>query len=1170
MIPSFSGNSRRVRNVNMSGNNSAFSIWAPSSGFGASDAVSKAEEKRKRRQLDKKKTEAVQTVQRVWRGHRVRGLLRRSRQAEFDKIYSTAEHSTPQHRLCAAIPLISTSFKPNGTGEQRVLAVAHDIREVGSKAFAELIGSMQSRLLCDKIIDALKEYVPFQASTIDVRNLNDLLHALIVSASSAGVLLQPLLPKYYKLLIEIRDSISLGQETQHNWTVAIRVPLELSCSNAVDKGYLNSVYSAFSFSLLTYESTENTRNIIRSLAEIVDISILSSTIVGEFSKHKEYFQHDDRALWIIAHLILLGSEAGRGTTYGAFMDALLILVNAISSQLTQTITTKNSDLLDNVVESDSETEEDRVKVKQTIELPPYVEQQLESLTTQPAIEHLVKSFNLDTLQTPQDVASATSTIAGYMMCLFKCFPKRRDEISLRLFLSNISTAKGKVPLLQHLLGALLNTTLYRQVMSFELEPLVALKQYLDPASNNSVSETEWRIVLLTLDLYSFVLRLTDDDDFFARLMIPDTSLTSETPRIQQCNLSMAELSSLSRFLCQMSFPLYNNNAELEIEPNSDSPTYGTFTSRGKQPLWSSGESEIVKNQAAPNATLMKLDLPHLKVIITNALNMLYDRDSRRKFLPADHWLMKTKFNMSGFVTDVVIEHERQLAGEEEQEDIEQLFRPATTPFMRLGNNFYTNRSEMLSPQVQRDIQRRKTQRSRMKAIIGPRLEVLRHMPFVIPFDTRVELMRKFVKIDKMKTRKGRLDHENLRAALNNGADEGFIRGRDVQIQRQRLFESAFDGLWEVGAGIKNPLHIIFVDQFGATEAGIDGGGVTKEFLISVTSEAFGSSGLFTTNSQNQYYPDPSQYDWFLQKSKTSSTAEERQRCFEKLKRLLDRYEFLGRVVGKCIYEGILIDVSFAPFFLLKWIMGINGATGYKGNINDLRDLDEQTYQGLVMLKNVRDASEMELDFTVDDQAGIPGEAPVYITRNLIPNGDKLAVTNENRLLYTSYFSRHRLVVQSQKISTAFLRGLWDIIAPSWISMFSQWELQRLVGGDSAPVDLDDWRANTYYSGIYVIGDDNEEHPVIKMFWEVMHELDEEQRRQVLQYATSVPRAPLLGFSQLNPRFAIRDSQSTTHGDRLPSASTCMNLLKLPPYKSKEIMRQKLLYAIQSGAGFELS
>jgi ubiquitin-protein ligase E3 C len=41
-------------------------------------------------------------------------------------------------------------------------------------------------------------------------------------------------------------------------------------------------------------------------------------------------------------------------------------------------------------------------------------------------------------------------------------------------------------------------------------------------------------------------------------------------------------------------------------------------------------------------------------------------------------------------------------------------------------------------------------------------------------------------------------------------------------------------------------------------------------------------------------------------------------------------------------------------------------------------------------------------------------------------------------------------------------------------------------------------------------------------------------------------------------------------DRLPTAATCMNMLKLPPYASKEQVKSKLLYAITAGAGFDLS
>jgi hypothetical protein len=46
--------------------------------------------------------------------------------------------------------------------------------------------------------------------------------------------------------------------------------------------------------------------------------------------------------------------------------------------------------------------------------------------------------------------------------------------------------------------------------------------------------------------------------------------------------------------------------------------------------------------------------------------------------------------------------------------------------------------------------------------------------------------------------------------------------------------------------------------------------------------------------------------------------------------------------------------------------------------------------------------------------------------------------------------------------------------------------------------------------------------------------------------------------------------SSSDVDRLPSASTCYNMLKLPNYRRRDTLKAKLLYAISSGAGFELS
>lgn len=56
-------------------------------------------------------------------------------------------------------------------------------------------------------------------------------------------------------------------------------------------------------------------------------------------------------------------------------------------------------------------------------------------------------------------------------------------------------------------------------------------------------------------------------------------------------------------------------------------------------------------------------------------------------------------------------------------------------------------------------------------------------------------------------------------------------------------------------------------------------------------------------------------------------------------------------------------------------------------------------------------------------------------------------------------------------------------------------------------------------------------------------------------------------SVLRGFFTIRKKEP---GGRLPTSSTCFNLLKLPNYSKKSVLREKLRYAISMNTGFELS
>ena len=157
---------------------------------------------------------------------------------------------------------------------------------------------------------------------------------------------------------------------------------------------------------------------------------------------------------------------------------------------------------------------------------------------------------------------------------------------------------------------------------------------------------------------------------------------------------------------------------------------------------------------------------------------------------------------------------------------------------------------------------------------------------------------------------------------------------------------------------------------------------------------------------------------------------------------------------------------------------------------------------------------------------------------------------------------------------AFKKGLNAVVSESWLRIFRK-DLSSLLGGTAEEVDVDDLRNHTVYDGGFT-----KQSSTVKLFWSVVEKLSREEKGKLLKFVTSSSRPPVLGFASLRPPFKITKVRCETSvlasiglgkdADRLPTASTCFNCLKLPNFKTKRAMREKLLYAIKSGAGFELS
>ncbi|GKV29512.1 hypothetical protein SLEP1_g38438 [Rubroshorea leprosula] len=271
---------------------------------------------------------------------------------------------------------------------------------------------------------------------------------------------------------------------------------------------------------------------------------------------------------------------------------------------------------------------------------------------------------------------------------------------------------------------------------------------------------------------------------------------------------------------------------------------------------------------------------------------------------------------------------------------------------------------------------------------------------------------------------------------------------------------------------------------------------------------------------------------------------------------LQNFHILGTFLAKAMYEGILVDLPFANFFLSKLKQKYN-------YLIDLSSFDPELYRHLIFLKNYEgDISELEFYFII-----VNNEYGEQREEELVPGGKNLRVTKDNVIEYIYLVCNYRLNFQIRKQSSHFLGGLLELMQKHWINMFTEHELQLLISGPPQSLDVDDLRLHTNYTNGY-----HSEHHVIKMFWEVLKSFSPENQKKFLKFVTGFSRGPLRGFQYLEPKFGIqRAAGSATEEvlDRLPTSSTCLNLLKLPPYRSKAQLETKLLYAINARAGFDL-
>lgn len=437
------------------------------------------------------------------------------------------------------------------------------------------------------------------------------------------------------------------------------------------------------------------------------------------------------------------------------------------------------------------------------------------------------------------------------------------------------------------------------------------------------------------------------------------------------------------------------------------------------------------------------------------------------------------------------------------------------------------------------------------------LLVMHCMPWCTTFESRISLLRELVELEKSK-------HSST--------------SYTIVVQRGRCFEDVFAQLSKLsGTQLKHQLKVKYVNALGVQEQGLDLFGLFKEMVADALREAFlPEFGLF------KWTPAGDGAVYFSSTSRVhgKETA-------------LVMYEVIGKLVGKALYEGLVIDYPFPLFFYGKLI-------NRYAFLDELPSYDPALYKQLMKLK--QESGECEswgLYFAVnEDHVG------TLVEVELKPGGSQTLVNGNNKYEYIYLLADYYLNGYCNEQVQAYLAGFQSVFTPSLLRMFSASELSRIMTGERGPLDVKNLQENTRYVNGY-----NALHPTVRSLWKVVSQMSAEDQRLFLQYVTSCTRAPVGGFKYLSPPFTIALIELPSNDDnnhtgefvvpelprnssrnvglvsrfltwtglkadaavaqgRLPTASTCFNLLKLPAYKSLKVLEERLLYAIRSQSGFE--
>lgn len=651
MFPSFTGSTRPRRQVNLSGRNSNPFAALPGSLTSSSpqagqNALAHAKQERKLRQQERERPPAATRIQRTWRGHRVRKEVRNHWRQEWDRKESWS--TAPGSSQSAPIPRIYASEEECLSSLRLLVQFASarnedDVQRLGYFASRYLRSEpiqppspvevwMHPLLRLTKLtLDTLstKRTSPLPPPLID--GLLNLLHDV---ATRIPVHLAPYSQVYFRTLAEVAVGGEIGKSKLLQSTA---LAILQSITPAI-----KDVYEGFAIELLTTPELPMIFGSLKGFAQGVKYDFLAEAIDNLLSSSVDinilHLKSREKLLWLLAYFIYIRRHnySDKHQSNEDLPDALYVkIVSRLISFLADDIGTRIDPSIPGMA-IDGHTIASSARSPKP--LPAFVRSEVLTLINQENVSSLLA--NVDVLPGSADTGTPAeaAALASYALTLLRAFPRRGDEIRMWLYRGSTSRQSQTIrsgtnlPAIKYFYQAASKTKIFDQICKDPRETVNMLRpdNSQPSAMRHSLSITtesrdqQWRVILLFLELYTFVLKVMDDEEFLSGT----TESNQHWSWTRQSALPIHQVKDLTFFLKNLAFAMYWNASEIAgIEATEAKTSLAEYFGSSRTSVAEKSQDESPAKFAELSvAGVSGMTLAYLKGMVTGVLRMVYERE----------------------------------------------------------------------------------------------------------------------------------------------------------------------------------------------------------------------------------------------------------------------------------------------------------------------------------------------------------------------------------------------------------------------------------------------------------------------------------------------------------------------------------------------------------------